>query len=74
MPLYEYECQQCGRQFEALVRGTAKPACPSCQGTDLTRLLSVFAVGGNGAAASGASPCDTCAEPRRGSGGCCPMH
>ena len=35
MPIYEYECQQCGRHFEALVRGTAKPACPSCQGTDL---------------------------------------
>jgi putative FmdB family regulatory protein len=44
MPLYEYECRQCGHSFEALVRGSALPACPSCQGTDLERLLSLFAV------------------------------
>ena len=44
MPIYEYECRGCGRRFEALVRGSATPACPACSGRDLERLLSMFAV------------------------------
>ena len=44
MPLYEYACRACGREFEALVRQGDTPACPSCQGHDLERLLSMFAV------------------------------
>lgn len=42
MPLYEYECRSCHQQFERLVRTGDTPACPSCQGTDLERLLSSF--------------------------------
>jgi putative FmdB family regulatory protein len=44
MPLYEFECRGCGHQFEALVRDTSLPSCPACQGQDLERLLSMFAV------------------------------
>jgi putative FmdB family regulatory protein len=44
VPLYEYRCLACGDQFETLVRGAAPPACPSCRGTDLERLLSAFGV------------------------------
>ena len=44
MPLYEYRCLACGQQFEALVRSDASPSCPSCQGTELERLLSGFGV------------------------------
>lgn len=44
MPIYEYRCLTCGHQFEALVRATDTPACESCHGTDLERLLSMFAV------------------------------
>ncbi len=40
MPIYEYECRGCGRQFELLVRTGDTPACPSCSGQDLQRLLS----------------------------------
>jgi putative FmdB family regulatory protein len=40
MPIYEYECRGCGRQFEQLVRTGDTPACPSCSGQDLQRLLS----------------------------------
>src|SRR5690606_5532042 len=32
MPLYEYTCGGCGKEFEVLVRGQEKPACPSCGG------------------------------------------
>jgi putative FmdB family regulatory protein len=44
MPLHEYRCQGCGHEFEALVRGADQPACPACKGTDLEKLLSLFAV------------------------------
>lgn len=45
MPLYEYVCRKCSRQFEELVFGNAKPNCPSCQSDDLERVLSVIAIG-----------------------------
>ena len=41
MPIYEYECKGCGHQFEALVRKSDAPECPSCKSTDLDRLLSL---------------------------------
>ena len=44
MPLYEFECQSCGHEFEALVRGTESPVCPSCGRDKLQRLLSAFGV------------------------------
>ena len=44
MPIYEYECRGCGHRFEAIVRSNESPACPSCQGVDLERLISMFAV------------------------------
>jgi putative FmdB family regulatory protein len=42
MPLYDFECRACHHQFEALVRGSETPSCPSCHGQDLERLLSSF--------------------------------
>ena len=44
MPLYEFRCQSCGHQFEALVRPPEVPTCEQCHGTELERLLSMFAV------------------------------
>jgi len=43
MPLYDFHCRTCGHEFEALVRGSESPVCPSCQSRDLERLLSGFA-------------------------------
>ena len=40
MPIFEYKCRSCEHEFEALVRKSDVPACPSCGGTDLDRLLS----------------------------------
>jgi putative FmdB family regulatory protein len=43
MPLYEYRCRGCKRQFEALVRAQdPAPKCPGCQSGDLERLHSAF--------------------------------
>jgi len=44
MPLYEYDCQDCGAHAEILVRGQETPHCPACEGTQLQRTLSTFAV------------------------------
>ena len=44
MPLYDFHCRGCGARFEALVRGTSIPACPTCASTDLERLLSGFSM------------------------------
>jgi len=44
MPIYEYECASCAREFETLVRKSAPPPrCPGCDGTDLRKKLSSFA-------------------------------
>lgn len=44
MPLYEYRCRACSREFEALIRRQTTPACPHCGAEDLERLLSSFGV------------------------------
>jgi putative FmdB family regulatory protein len=44
MPIFEYQCHGCGHQFEALVRKSDVPSCPSCNSTDLERLLSLPAL------------------------------
>lgn len=71
MPIYEYACHQCGREFEALVRSSTVPACPSCHSTDLAKLLSVFATATStgGVAPAAASPCSACGHPD-GPGAC----
>jgi len=52
MPLFEYECRECGQRFEALVQGTKRPACPECGSEDLEKLLSSFGFGSGSSAAS----------------------
>jgi len=44
MPLYEYLCQDCGRQSEILISSaTSQPSCRSCGGKNLKKLLSAHA-------------------------------
>ena len=46
MPLFEFKCKSCGRKFTALVgmiADSAPPNCPTCGGTDLSKLMSGFA-------------------------------
>ncbi|MCJ7544516.1 MAG: zinc ribbon domain-containing protein [Phycisphaerae bacterium] len=44
MPIYEYTCGSCGKDFELLVTSRrAKAACPHCGSRKLTRRLSTFA-------------------------------
>lgn len=46
MPLYEYYCSDCRGKFEALTSYEASQAgmvCATCHGTNVRKLLSVFA-------------------------------
>jgi len=69
MPIYEYACRACGREFEMLVRSGTTPACPQCHSTQLDKRLSVFATAGAESAAEAAAPCGTCGHPD-GPGSC----
>jgi len=44
MPIFEYECTSCGKEFELLLRSSSvTPECPGCNGTELRKKLSAFA-------------------------------
>jgi len=63
MPIFEFRCADCGREFDALCRSAdmRKVECPACGGTHLARLISSFAVSRR------LTPCGTPASdaPRR---------
>ena len=47
MPIYEYHCNKCNREFSYLLlnlKGEEKVSCRFCSSRDLTRLLSAFRV------------------------------
>jgi len=71
MPMYEYACQGCGKEFETLVRADTTPECPDCHSTELKKLLSVFATSAAGPhpLPMDASPCGSCGN-FRGPGSC----
>lgn len=41
MPIYEYQCQNCGHEFEELQKMTEEPLilCPNCNKKTLKRLI-----------------------------------
>lgn len=73
MPIFEFGCEGCGKEFELLVRSDTTAACPACGGTELSRKLSLFAShvarpsGAMPACHSGGQGCDL---GRCGSGSC----
>jgi putative FmdB family regulatory protein len=62
MPLYEYQCEECGESFEILVRSAAQEdevSCPKCGGTKVRKAISLFGVGGSGGKAAAGPSCST---------------
>ena len=74
MPIFEYACQDCGHEFEALTRASEQPECPRCHSIQLAKKLSVFATASSEgkvpALAEGpVGPCGSCGHPG-GPGSC----
>jgi putative FmdB family regulatory protein len=43
MPLFDFVCNACGKEFELLVMGGEIPACPHCKSSELEKKMSTFA-------------------------------
>jgi putative FmdB family regulatory protein len=71
MPIHEFVCLGCQAEFELLIRGNEKTACPECGHAKLEKQLSIIST----PAAGGKSQpqAESCAMPRCCGGGCQPM-
>ena len=64
MPIYEYRCKECEREFEKYVPSAgSQVACPACASEQVVRKLSVFGLKTAGALQPSAMS--------GGGGGCC---
>lgn len=50
MPIYEYQCSQCRKEFERLVFAgdDTKPVCPECHSRDVVKKMSAASFMGSG--------------------------
>lgn len=59
MPIYEYTCTACGKEYELLVRSAqVPPACPHCASPKAKKRFSTFGV------ATGVAPANSCGMPQ----------
>ena len=71
MPLYAYHCDDCDKEFETLVRSNDQPACPKCESTKLTRMLSLIATPARGGATASPMSCGPADGASCGADNCC---
>ena len=67
MPLYEFQCFDCGDRFEVLFRSSSerkRPVCEGCGSRSVGKVLSTFGIGVKSGRSSGAGS--------HSSGGCGP--
>ena len=64
MPIYEYHCEKCGKDFECLVFGSEKPDCKGCHSKKVRKRMSACGFiskgGGQTVKASAGSSCGGC--------------
>ena len=61
MPIFEFHCEKCNRDFEFLVLGKERVTCPHCKGKKVKKLLSSFSHSSGGKFTSSAgSECGSC--------------
>lgn len=69
MPLFEYQCRDCGTKFEKLVTSSAaEVVCKNCDDRRIDKLLSVFSVAGSSRSTASfePGPCGVCGARQRG--------
>ncbi len=63
MPIYEFDCKECGEKFDKLVRSSAAQSevvCPSCGSDEVKKRMSLFAAAPSGGSSSSlGSSCST---------------
>ena len=60
MPLYEFYCADCGREFEKMLRfdqAGEHPLCPTCASTETRKKMSIFSSGGQSGSAASSGSC-----------------
>jgi putative FmdB family regulatory protein len=76
MPIFEYRCRECGKEYEELVYGDRDKVvpCPACGSKNSDKLMSAIggiSMGGSSAPACGES-CASAHSCAAAGGGCCP--
>lgn len=69
MPMYEYQCLDCGAQFERLIfDSTERIICKNCESSKVEQQLSVFAIAGtrSESAILEEGPCGSCGAAQKG--------
>ena len=63
MPIYEYQCNTCKKEFEELVFKDEVPPCPHCDSNKTSKLMSrpCYHMAGGGYAPSSGGSCAGCA-------------
>lgn len=62
MPIYEFQCQKCRKEFEVLFRSRdekLKISCPACKSRKTRKMLSAFAGGKSGCGSCASTSCAT---------------
>ncbi len=65
MPIYEYFCDECHKEFEELVFGDDAPECPHCGAPECQKLMSRACVHYGASYGAGTTP-----PPSSGGGKC----
>ncbi|MCM8778768.1 MAG: zinc ribbon domain-containing protein [Candidatus Omnitrophica bacterium] len=63
MPIYEFECKNCGKGFEELIRDKEllkELFCPHCRSKNINKIISKFSLNKPGADVSSLSKCSSC--------------
>ncbi len=72
MPIFEYVCEDCGAEFETLVKNAAsKVECPKCGKKKVERKLSVFSASVARQNCPSASSCPSAGKHGCGHSGSC---
>lgn len=67
MPIYSYECKDCGKKFDLLIGvGVEKDElkCIKCKGKNIQKIFASFSIGSGKSSSGSTCPTGTCSLPR----------